>query len=206
MPSSVISPFNYQAVGHTVFAVGRFLSAFAGLLVKPRRILLFLFIGLIISSALSTSLTGYSGVAMIVLVLFFESGIFSLIYAICLRGLGAQTKTGSVWLTVATSGGAVIPAIASPIAASRGAQYSFTVVVAVFAFGSIFPAYLAVTPAAKSQVDPHHKNESIDITRDRSPKPTRLSRVFSGITRRRRQSSDQPPSELGGREKKMEPG
>lgn len=188
--SSDIGPFNYQAVGHTVFAVGRFLSAFAGLIIKPRRILLFLFVGLIITTALSTSLTGYSGVAMIVLGQFFESGIFSLIYAICLRGLGAQTKTGSVWLTVATSGGAVIPAIMSPITNNRGVQYSFVIVVAVFALGSIFPAYLAIVPAAKAQVDPHHRNRVADSMGGGLPSPRRVSRAFSMVARRRKVSSD----------------
>ena len=204
--SSDIGPFNYLVVGHTVFAVGRFLSAFAGLIIKPRRILLFLFMGLIISSALSTSLTGYSGVAMIVLVYFFESGIFSLIYAICLRGLGAQTKTGSVWLTVATSGGAVIPAIVSPITRSRGVHYSFVVVVAVFSFGAILPAYLAISPAAKAQVDPHHRKKAVDSRDGKLPTPRRISQAFGVMARRKRVSSELPRSEHGDNDREKEPG
>lgn len=192
-------------VGHTVFAVGRFLSAFAGLIFKPRRILFFLFTGLIISSALSTSLTGYSGVAMIVLVYFFESGIFSLIYAICLRGLGAQTKSGSVWLTVATSGGAVIPAIMSPVTSSRGVRYSYVVVVAVSSFGAILPAYLAISPAAKGQVDPHHRKKVGDA-RGGLLTPMRISKALSGMIRRRRASSDLQRSEHGDDEREKEAG
>lgn len=72
MARSDIGAFNYQAVGHTVFAVGRFLSAFGGLLVAPRWILMILYICLIVTSALAMNLTGYAGVAMVVLVLFFE--------------------------------------------------------------------------------------------------------------------------------------
>ena len=195
MLSSGIGPFNYQTVGHTAFAVGRFLSAFAGLIVKPRRILLVLFTGLIITSALATTLTGDSGVAMIVLIMFFESGIFSLIYAICLRGLGARTKDGSVWLTVATSGGAIIPAIASPVTAGRGVQYSFVVVVAIHAVGSIFPIYLALTPAAKAQVDPHHHKPNTDAVGTNGQIHNRAGRVFSTLTRRKTPGSDLPPSE-----------
>lgn len=70
--SSDIGAFNYQAIGHTVFAVGRFLSALAGLLFEPRLILMFLYICLIITSTLAMNLTGHAGVAMIVLILFFE--------------------------------------------------------------------------------------------------------------------------------------
>lgn len=70
--SSNIGHFYYQAIGHTVFAVGRFMSAFAGIFIKPRWILLFLYTGLIITSALAMSTTGYTGVSMILLVFFFE--------------------------------------------------------------------------------------------------------------------------------------
>ena len=42
------------------------------LFVKPRRILLLLFIGAIITSALAMHLTGDGGVAIIVLIVFFE--------------------------------------------------------------------------------------------------------------------------------------
>lgn len=75
------SSFDYQAIGHAVFAIGRFLSAIGCLIIKPRRILLFLFLGLIITSVLSMNLSGYSGVAMIVLVLFFEVLLVTLIVA-----------------------------------------------------------------------------------------------------------------------------
>ena len=67
-----VSPFNYQAVGHSVFAVGRFLSAIAGLFVKPRHILLGLYVGCVVSSALAMNLTGDAGVAVEILILLFE--------------------------------------------------------------------------------------------------------------------------------------
>ncbi len=72
--SSKIGAFYYQAIGHTVFAVGRFLSALAGLLIAPRWILLFLFAGLIVTSALAMNLTGHAGISMIILIYFFEVG------------------------------------------------------------------------------------------------------------------------------------
>ncbi|KAL8711655.1 MAG: hypothetical protein Q9220_004065 [cf. Caloplaca sp. 1 TL-2023] len=99
------------------------------------------------------NLTGYAGVAMIILVLFFESGIFSIIFAMCLRGLGSHTKMGSVVLTAATSGGAVIPVILSPVNDSRGIRYGFCVPLAVFVFGLLLPLYTTIIPAARQQVD-----------------------------------------------------
>ena len=196
-PNSKISPFNYQAVGHTVFAVGRFLTALLGLLIKPRRILLLLYIGAIITSALAITLEGYRAVAMIVLILFFESGIFSLVYAISLHGLGSHTKTGAVLITAATSGGAIIPAIMSPVATAHGVRYSFSVVVAIFAFGTLMPVYLALVPAAKHQVDPVRRKEERSMTsgEDVNPKtsttPKRASRVLSAVVRRGKKSESE---------------
>ncbi|KAL9019309.1 MAG: hypothetical protein Q9185_003387 [Variospora sp. 1 TL-2023] len=156
-PGSEIGAFNYQMIGHTVFAVGRFLSALAGLLFAPRWILMFLYICLIITSALAMNLTGYAGVAMIILIYLFESGVFSIIFAMCLRGLGCKTRMGSVVLTAATSGGAVIRVVMDRVNKSRGIRYGFSVPVAVFAFGLLLPLYTTIVPAARVQVDPVYK-------------------------------------------------
>ncbi len=184
-PNSDIGPFYYLAVGHAVFAGGRFITAIAGLVIKPRQLLSILFIGIIVTSALAMKLEGYKGIAMLVLVLFFESGIFSLIFAISLRGLGQYTKTGAILLTAATSGGAVIPAIMSPFTSRYGVQYGLWVVVAVFSFGALMPIYLSFSPAAKKQVDPvHRKPNPILGEATTSSTPSRASRVFSSVIRR----------------------
>ena len=192
-PNSDIGPFYYLAVGHAVFAGGRFVTAAAGLLIKPRRILLLLFIGAIVTSALAMSLDGYSGVAMIVLALFFESGIFSLIYAISLHGLGKHTKMGSILLTAGTSGGAIIPAIMWPVVSNHNVRYAFCVVVAVFACGALMPIYLSLSPAAKKQVDPVHSRQDSILGGGVRPRPTtptnKANRIFNTVVRRKRNTS-----------------
>ena len=191
-PDSDIGPFYYLAVGHAVFAGGRFITAAAGLLIKPRRILLLLFIGAIVTSALAMTLDGYSGVAMIVLALFFESGIFSLIYAMCLHGLGKHTKMGSILLTAGTCGGAIIPAIMWPVVSDHNVRYAFCVVVAAFSFGALMPIYLSLSPAAKKQVDPVHLRQDSVLGGGGRPRPTtpnKASRVFSAVVRRKRKTS-----------------
>jgi len=190
-PLSNIGSFYYQAVGHAVFAGGRFLTAIAGLVIKPRRLLLFLFIGAIITSALAMNLEGRAGVAMIILILFFESGIFSLIFAISLRGLGHHTKLGAVLLTAATSGGAVIPAIMNPVFTTHGVQYAFCVVLAVFSFGALMPMYLATGPAAKKQVDPVHLKTNSILGGEMRPSSNRASRVISAVVRRGKKTNSE---------------
>ena len=195
-PNSDIGPFNYQAVGHAVFAAGRFITAAAGLLIKPRRILLVLFIGAIVTSALAMSFDGYAGVSMIVLALFFESGIFSLIFAMSLHGLGKDTKMGSVLLTAGTSGGAVLPAIMWPGGSQHNVRYALCVVVAVFAFGALMPLYLSISPAAKKQVDPvHSRQNSILASGVRPATPNKANRIFSAVVRRKKASIESTPSD-----------
>ena len=187
-PNSAVSPFNYQAIGHTVFAVGRFLTAALGIWLKPRHILLLLYIGVITTSALAMSLDGYRAVAMLVLILFFESGIFSLIFSITLRGLGSKTKWGAVFLAAATSGGAVVPGIMSPVKGSRGVQYAFAVVVAVFSLGALMPLYLEIVPAARAQVDPGRSRRKPNPILGEEEKTTRrgANKLLGIVTRRRK--------------------
>ena len=149
-----LSSFDYTNVGHTVFAVGRFLSAFLNYIFKPRWILLFLYGGLIVTCALQMTLAGDAGVAMSQLVFLFESGVFSIIFAISMRGMGAHTKTASALVTAAISGGALFSPIQTVVAENRNIQYSFCVPLAAFAFGMVFAIYLNVVPAARNQVDP----------------------------------------------------
>ncbi len=106
-----------------------------------------------------------------------------------LRGLGAYTKTGSIFMTAAISGGAVIPGIMSPITSSLGIQHSFCIIVAVFAFGALLPFYTILVPAAKEQVDPIHLPQDLSSTCERPVTSNRLSKAFSAVVRRRKRSS-----------------
>ncbi|KAB8606244.1 hypothetical protein FH972_025874 [Carpinus fangiana] len=172
---------SYEAVAHTLFAVSRFISAGLGFWIKPRHQLLFWIVGAVVFSALSMNFSGLTSAVMLLMVFFFEGPIFSLVYAIPLRALGKHTRDGAALLTSAIGGGAVFPPIMHAVAAANAAyyavptgtsnattnssgsaevttnpgyQYAFCVVVAIFAFASIFPFYLNSVPNAKKQVDP----------------------------------------------------
>lgn len=173
-----LDAFDWQTVGHTVLALGRFLCAALQFLLKPRRILLLLYVGMIVSSALCMVLTGRSGIAALTLFELFQSGVFSFIFAISLRGLGSQTKTGAVWLTVAICGGAIGPVIQNPIISAYNVPYSFCIVVATTAFGAIFPIYLEIVPSAKKQVDPVYPKTPVlpaQLTEKSAVPPTKFT-------------------------------
>lgn len=75
---------------------------------------------------------------------------------------------------------------------SRGIQYSFCVVVAIYTFGAIFPLYLNLIPAAKKQVDPIDTGQHVHGL---SASPRRASRAISAIFGRKKTTNDLPTTE-----------
>lgn len=144
----------HQAIGHTAFAVSRFIAAIAGLLIKPRYILLFCYAGAIAFAVAAMNGHGAAPASVVIMVYFFEGPIFSLNFAQVLRGMGRNTKDASILLTAAISGGAVFPPIAYGVLKAKNVQYAYCVVVAVFAFGALLPLWLNGSPAVKAIVDP----------------------------------------------------
>jgi fucose permease len=146
----------FLAIGHSTFAAGRFIAAFLNLFIKPRYLLLFFYIGALVCSILAMKLP-HKGAEGIVLALYFcEGPIFSLIYAISLRGLGRYTKDGAALITGAICGGGVFPPILFGVAHGNPANFgsAYKVIVAAFAIGSLFPIYLNVFPLARRMADP----------------------------------------------------
>jgi fucose permease len=196
------SSSDFVEVGHTVFAVGRFLSAFLNYILKPRWILLVLYVATIISCILAMNLSGSASVAAGQLIYLFEAGIFSVIFCIGLRGLGIHTKTGSAFMTSAISGGAIFPVIQAAVARSRGVRYSFCVALSAFAAGAVFAIYLNIIPAAKKQIDPVHEDRTARrnrrLARNQSNQSDQSAKNQFGlmgiIARRRRAKADNLPT------------
>lgn len=182
---------NYEAVGHTLFAVSRFLAAGAGFLIAPRHQLVLWFSGAILFSALSMNFSGLTSGAMVMCVYFFEGPLFSLLFAIPLRALGRHTRDGSALLTAAIGGGAVFPPIMHAVAEARGSdgyQYAYCVIIAAFAAGTLLPIYINLLPLAQMQVDtrsrPHRQRESLTLSfiRERAKVFSRYSKRLSGFS------------------------
>jgi fucose permease len=146
----------FLAIGHSTFAAGRFLAAFLNIFIKPRHLLLFFFTGALVCSILVMKFTSNAGEGIVLTLYFFEGPIFSLIYAISLRGLGRFTKDGAALITATISGGGVLPPILFGVAQGNPANFrsSYKVIVAAFAIGMLFPIFLNVFPLAAKLVDP----------------------------------------------------
>ncbi|KAK2812408.1 hypothetical protein FQN50_001409 [Emmonsiellopsis sp. PD_5] len=111
---------NFLAGAQGAFAVGRFSGTFLMKFVRPRWVFLVYLTGVIIFLAASTTQGGDKGVAMLFLVLFFESVCFPTIVALGIRGLGKHYKRGSGWIVGGVCGGAAIPPLLGHVADLRG--------------------------------------------------------------------------------------
>jgi fucose permease len=182
-----LSPDNYAQVGHTTFAIGRFLFAPLCLIIPPRILLLLIYIGCLVFSiltmALPLSANGIAGPALIFF--FFEGPVFPLVYAIGLRGLGRRTKQGASYITAATGGGSVFQFVMWAVMRldDKSVKYSYCVIVALFAFSIVFPVYLNLVPMARRQVDPVKRTGLPSAEGEERPETPihRLSKRFSVV-------------------------
>lgn len=169
---------NYVLIGHTTFAIGRLLFAPLCLIIAPRILLTITILGCLIFStltfALGLNVNGIAGLALIFF--FFEGPVFPLVYAMGIRGLGRRTKVGAVCITAATSGGGAFHFVMWAVQRvdDKSVQYSFCVIVALFAFSLLFPAFVNLVPGARHQVDPK-KLSNLPTNRRHS---SRVSGIF----------------------------
>ena len=161
--SSTINTSNELPIAHSTFAATRFITVVLGFFITPRHQLLANYVGCIILSTLAMHYTGHKLIVILMLLFACEGPIFSLIYAMCLRGLGRHTKDGSALMTTCIGGGAIIPPIMNAVARSQPNRiaYSYCIVTAAFAFGTLLPLWVNISPAAKKQVDPIKRDPSL---------------------------------------------
>jgi FHS family L-fucose permease-like MFS transporter len=147
---------NYYAIAQGLFAIGRFSAAGLMYVWKPRWVLLVYqtMIMIFIAAAIGVD-TGHGtranwgGLAMLMIVLFFESCIFPTIFTLSLRGLGRHTKRGASFLVASVCGGAVVPAILGNVADKIGTRKAMVVPLAFFIIAWSFPIYLNFGSKAK---------------------------------------------------------
>ncbi|KAH8693165.1 putative MFS monosaccharide transporter [Talaromyces proteolyticus] len=198
-----LSTFDYLLIGRSLFAAGRFMAAFTQWFLKPRWILFVSYTGLIVLSALCMALDGLSGVVIGLLLFLFESGVFSIIFAMSLRGMGTHTKTASAIMATAIGGGTMFPFAQQAASNNHGVVSSYVVLVVLYAVGAIFPLYLNFVPAAKKQVDPipneylrrHIRRHRQTVNVNPSP-PVEKEQHYSrgGVLSRPRSLVDEPVS------------
>jgi fucose permease len=155
---------NYGIIATASGAVGMLVSAAFCFLTPPRILLLFSFLGAFLLSVLIFTLTGidaYTMAALLIILHFFEGPILPLTYGTSLRKMGRWTKIAAAALTSAAGGAAVVPWMVYAIIKVDGetAQKSYSLLIAFFAVGTLFPIYLSAFSAARQQV---HRGKKSD--------------------------------------------
>jgi FHS family L-fucose permease-like MFS transporter len=110
--------------------------------VKPRIVLMVFMTAIMIFIAAAIGVHGEGGVAMLSLVLFFESCIFPTIFTLSIRGLGRHTKRGSSWIVASVSSTALFPSLTSLLADRRNYHVSMAVPLCGFFVAFVYPIYL----------------------------------------------------------------
>lgn len=130
------------AIGQSLFAIGRFAAAGFFMFVKPRLVLMIFMTMIMIFIGAAMGAQGEAGVAMLSLVLFFESCVFPTIFTLSIRGLGRHTKRGSSWIVASVCGGALFPALTGLAADHMTYHLAMCVPLAGFFVSFTFPIYL----------------------------------------------------------------
>ena len=129
------------AIGQGLFAIGRFAAAGLMMVAKPRWVLMVFMTGVVIFIAAAMGAEGEAGVAMLTIVLFFESCVFPTIFTLAIRGLGRHTKRGSSWIVASVSGGALFPSLTGLVADHKGYHIAMCVPLVGFFVAFAFPVY-----------------------------------------------------------------
>lgn len=139
------------------FAIGRFIGVACMHYIKPRIVFLGFMTCCMIFIAPAIVHTGNTGIAMLYLVLFFESICFPTIMALGMRGLGRHSKRGSGYIVGGVSGGAVVPPIIGAAADAKD-DMGLAMVVPLCFFILAWTYSLAVNfaPRYRSVVDAFH--------------------------------------------------
>lgn len=125
-----------------MFTIGRFLSV-ALMVIWPGAVVLFGYTLLsLLFTILTASLSGMTGVAMLMIVMFFESCIYPCIFAMGTAGLGQNTRRGGSLIVMGVVGGAVFPPAQMAIADRWNTRVSYFLVVPCFVYIAGWAVYI----------------------------------------------------------------
>ncbi|KXX82375.1 Glucose/galactose transporter [Madurella mycetomatis] len=172
------------AVGQGLYAFKRFVAS--GLLTLPffkPRYMLAVYLGLcfvFVVAAMNT--TGTTSIAMLILVLCFESCCFATIFTLGLRGLGRHTKMGGSLLVAAISGGMVFPPMTGAVVDSRDAHVAMAIPMMGYILAWIYPLYVNIW---KRDVMDTHRETKVGIEPPTSnDKALHLEEQAAGTTKK----------------------
>ncbi|KAL7962360.1 major facilitator superfamily domain-containing protein [Trichoderma compactum] len=141
------------AGAQAAFAIGRFTGSGVMRFVKPRWIFLVFISMCIIFICPAITQKNNTGIAMLYVVLFFESVCFPTIVALGMRGLGRHTKRGSGFIVGGVVGGACVPPLTFVAAERHGSGISMVVPLSFLVVAWSYAFCVNFVPAYRDVVD-----------------------------------------------------
>ncbi len=144
---------NLLAGAQAAFALGRFAGAAIMKYVRPRYVFGVFLTCCIIFIIPAITGRGNTGIAMLYVVLFFESVCFPTIVALGMRGLGRHTKRGSGYIVAGVVGGACVPPLTGKVIDLHGSGTAMVVPLAFFVAAWSYALCVNVAPPYKRVID-----------------------------------------------------
>lgn len=161
------------------FALGRFLGVALMKFIKPR-LVFFAFLTACVIFIIPAIATGdNAGIAMLYVVLFFESICFPTIVALGMRGLGRHSKRGSGFIVGGVLGGAVVPPLTGVVADKLDTRLAMIIPLIFFVLASSYSFAVNFVPAYRDNADAF-TNTTVGLT-DANASPA-MEKGEGGIT------------------------
>lgn len=150
---------NLLAGAQASFALGRFVGSFVMNYIRPRYVFgVFLTMCIIFIIPAITG-RGNVGIAMLYVVLFFESVCFPTIVALGMRGLGRHTKRGSGYIVAGVVGGACVPPLTGKVMDLHHNGLAMVVPMVFFVLAWTYALCVNFAPSYKRVIDSFHETE-----------------------------------------------
>ncbi|KEY69731.1 hypothetical protein S7711_03212 [Stachybotrys chartarum IBT 7711] len=161
------------AGAQAAFTIGRFVGTILMKYIKPRWVFVAFLTACIVFISPAINHGGVTGIAMLYVVLFFESVCFPTIVALGMRGLGRHTKRGSGYIIGGVIGGACVPPLTALAADRHGNGIAMVVPLCFFIAAWTYALAVNFVPKYVNVVDSFGKTD-IGL-RNRSVDPEQLS-------------------------------
>ncbi|SPO24254.1 related to glucose/galactose transporter [Ustilago trichophora] len=125
-----------------VFTIGRFLGVPVLAKVDAALMLFICGLGCALMSILTAVVPGAGGIACLMLIFFFESICYPIIFSLATSNLGANQKLGSALVAAGVSGGAWMPSAQASLADKTSTRHSFYVPISGFIVVALYGLYM----------------------------------------------------------------
>lgn len=139
---SVTKAADLFSVTLAVFTIGRFLGVPVLAKVDAALMLFICGLGCALMSILTAVVPGAGGIACLMLIFFFESICYPIIFSLATSNLGANQKLGSALVAAGVSGGAWMPSAQASLADKTSTRHSFYVPISGFIIVALYGLYM----------------------------------------------------------------